>query len=79
MRSPTTAATVLAAYLVLPSSAEAINAGDVMDTMEQRERLGFIGGAVDMASHIYAVNGNREKADCAVSVVGVFETSEAVT
>lgn len=45
----------------------AIDAGDVMDKMEPRERHGFIGGAVDMASHLYAVNGNREKADCAVT------------
>lgn len=55
-------ATVLAAGPAL-----AIDAGDVMDRMEPRERHGFIGGAVDMASHLYAVNGNREKADCAVA------------
>jgi hypothetical protein len=59
---------ILAVFFSLsPSAANAITAGDVMDKMESRERHGFIGGAVDMASHLYAVGGNREKADCAVN------------
>lgn len=56
---------LLAASLLFAASpALAITAGDVMDRMEPRERHGFIGGAVDMASHLYAVAGNRAKADC---------------
>jgi hypothetical protein len=45
----------------------AIDASDVLERMEKRESLGFLGGAVDMASHLYAVAGNTAKADCAVT------------
>lgn len=47
----------------------AIDAGDVMDKMQPCERSGFIAGAADMASHLYAVQGNRVKADCIVNWV----------
>jgi hypothetical protein len=53
--------------LVSATSAAAIDASDVLEKMEQKERLGFLGGAVDMASHLYAVGGNGQKADCAVA------------
>ncbi len=46
------------------SPAAAVTAGDVMDRMEPRESHGFIGGAVDMASHLYALGGDIEKANC---------------
>lgn len=67
---PNTVAVITAAWFASAlgaGPAAAIDAGDVMDKMEPRERHGFIGGAVDMASHLYAVNGNRAKADCAVT------------
>ena len=60
-----TAALLVGFLAVTP--ALAITAGDVMDKMEPSERHGFIGGAVDMASHLYAVDGNLEKADCTVN------------
>ncbi|MEQ9642031.1 MAG: hypothetical protein RIM84_18555 [Alphaproteobacteria bacterium] len=60
------AAATVTCFLAAGNPALAINAGDVMDKMESRERTGFIGGAVDMAAHLYAVGGNRKKADCAV-------------
>jgi len=67
MRAGIVAAAVLAAGMGIPNPAGAIDAGDVMDRMERKERLGFIGGAVDMASHLYAVAGKTEKANCAVN------------
>jgi hypothetical protein len=60
-----TAALLAAAMTSAP--VQAIDAGDVMDKMKPDERGGFIGGAVDMAAHLYAVAGNRKKADCAVT------------
>jgi hypothetical protein len=68
MRSTTAvmfAASLLAGFIAA-RSAVAIDAGDVMGKMKPDERGGFIGGAVDMAAHLYAVAGNRKKADCAV-------------
>lgn len=56
---------LVTAATALPASA--IDASDVLEKMEQKERLAFIGGAVDMASHLYAVGGNGQKADCAVT------------
>ena len=56
---------VMTGWLALPQPAAAIDAGDVVDKMDARESSHFIAGAVDMASHLYAVAGNREKADCA--------------
>lgn len=59
---------MVALLLLLASQpALAITAGEVIEKMEPEQRSGFIAGAVDMASHLYAVNGDREKADCAVN------------
>jgi hypothetical protein len=44
----------------------AITAGDVLNKMEPLKQSGFLGGAVDMASHFFAVEGNSAKAKCAV-------------
>lgn len=71
-KTAATLALIAGAAIAVPSlflgstPACAIDAGDVMDKMEPCERSGFVAGAVDMASHLYAANGNREKADCAV-------------
>lgn len=65
MRSGMIAASVLVGWLAFPSAASAITAGDIVDRMNARESSHFIAGAVDMASHLYAVAGNRAKADCA--------------
>ena len=46
--------------------AHAITADDVLNRMDGGQRSGFISGAVDMASHLFAVAGDREKASCAV-------------
>jgi hypothetical protein len=54
-------------FSMFPSApARAIDAGEVMDKMSDDERSGFIAGSVDMAAHLYAMDGNGEKADCAV-------------
>jgi hypothetical protein len=74
MNSPTVmvlGAAMLAVCIDIREAA-AITAGDVMDKMEPKERASFISGAVDMASHLYAIAGNRTKADCAVK--WLFET-----
>jgi len=44
----------------------AITAGDVMDKMNSDQRSSFLSGAVDMASHLYAIDGNRTKGECAL-------------
>jgi hypothetical protein len=65
----TTVALFTAALLAVAATSwpvQAIDAWEVMEKMESRERSGFLAGAVDMAAHIYAVNGNKKKADCAV-------------
>jgi hypothetical protein len=65
-----TAAALTAALLsgvLTAGPALAIDASDVLDKMEPHERSSFLGGAVDMASHLYAMSGNRQKADCAVT------------
>lgn len=65
---PNTAPVIAAAWFVsalAAGPAAAINAGDVMDKMDSRQRASFIAGAVDMSSHLYALAGNRAKADCA--------------
>ncbi|MFY0311165.1 hypothetical protein ACFMBG_14845 [Leisingera sp. D0M16] len=49
------------------SPALALTAGDVLDKMNADQRYGFISGAVDMASQLYAEGGNREKGECALS------------
>lgn len=46
--------------------AVALTASDVMDKMNSDERTGFIAGAGDMASHMFAVHGDPDKAQCAV-------------
>lgn len=53
--------------MALSSPARAITAGDVMNEMSSEQRTGFFTGAIDMASHLFAVGGNREKAECAVN------------
>lgn len=68
-------AAVVLPFLFSSNPACAINAGDVMDKMEPSERSGFIAGAVDMASHLYAATGNRKKADCAVEWLFVREAT----
>lgn len=64
------AAAVIAAtafFSMFPSSpARAIDAGEVMDKMDAGQRAGFLAGAVDMASHLYAATGNQEKSRCVV-------------
>lgn len=57
----------LALFVVLMSAVPlwAITAGDVLDRMTEKERLGYIGGAVDMA--IYSASTkekNNPKAEC---------------
>jgi len=52
--------------VVAARPAAAITAGDVMDKMDGHERASFLAGAADMASYLYALAGNRTKADCVV-------------
>jgi hypothetical protein len=58
---------MLLAGILAAGPALALTAGDVMDKMEPKEGTGFIGGAVSMAAHLYAINGNREKGECALN------------
>jgi hypothetical protein len=60
-------AVALLSGVLAAGPALAITAGDVMDKMNGDQRSSFLSGAVDMAAHLYAINGNREKADCAVN------------
>lgn len=46
--------------------AAALTAGDVLDKMNADQWTGFNSGAVDMASHLFAVEGKFVKAKCAL-------------
>lgn len=56
----------LLAGVFITGPASALTAGEVMDNMDTKQRAGFIAGAVDMASHLYAMNGKQTKSQCAV-------------
>jgi hypothetical protein len=56
----------LLAGIFAAGPAAAIDAADVMDKMNGDQRSSFLSGAVDMASYLYAVNGNQGKSQCAV-------------
>jgi hypothetical protein len=66
-RKVATLTAVLLTAGVMAGPALALTAEDVMDRMESKERHGFLGGAVSMAAHLYAIDGNREKGECALN------------
>ena len=49
---------------LISTTAHALTAADVTEKLNSDQRSSFVAGAVDMASHMFAVNGDQEKARC---------------
>lgn len=56
------AGTLLALLIAIP--AFAVTAGDVLDKMTDKERGGYLSGAVEMAIVLASNQGNAKKAEC---------------
>jgi hypothetical protein len=54
------------AVLVTPSAAPAVSAGDVLNRMTEKERFGYITGAIDMAMYLEQVEarGSTPRSAC---------------
>lgn len=57
-------ASVLCGSALIVTPASAFKARDVMDTMTEKERFGYVTGLVDMLSYQYVLAGDRTRAEC---------------
>jgi hypothetical protein len=54
----------LLSLVVFTAPASAITARDVMESMTQKERFGYVTGLADMLSYQYVLAGDRPRAEC---------------